>query len=199
MMPSRKQVRPLALIPIFLASPSPFRFPALLVAAIVLFGVVPRLGQRDNEREHEVLNKSIATTVEKLSLCMSAGMNVGDSLDFILDSLPADARRDLEPVLAQYKLGAPLNVCLRSLGNQKARWRPICEALIGAIMTGGSIRSHLDDLIFAVNSNSHFETLKRIRSVAVKASVPLGICFLPAFLLLAIVPLVAGLFTSPTF
>jgi Flp pilus assembly protein TadB len=130
---------------------------------------------------------------------MSAGMNVGDSLDFILDLLPPDARRDLEPVLSQYKLGAPLNVCLHALGSQQPKWRPICEALIGAILTGGSIRSHLDDLITAVNSNAHFETLKRIRSVAVKASAPLGICFLPAFILLAIVPLVTGLFSSSVF
>ena len=193
------QLRSLALIPIFLASPPHLRLPALLLAVVVLFVVVPRLEQHDYERERTVSNRSIAITVEKISLCMSAGMNVGDSLDFILDTLPPDAYRDWDPVIAEYKLGAPLNVCLRGLGDQRAKWRPVCEALIGAILTGGSIRFHLDDLITAVNSNAHFETLKRIRSIAVKASAPLGLCFLPAFILLAIVPLVAGLFSSSTF
>ena len=36
----------------------------------------------------------------------------------------------------------------------------------------------------------------RARAVGVKAAVPLGLCLLPAFLLLGIVPLVAGLMST---
>jgi hypothetical protein len=36
----------------------------------------------------------------------------------------------------------------------------------------------------------------RAKTVEVKAAAPLGVCFLPAFVLLGVVPMVAGVFTS---
>ncbi|MCW2792983.1 MAG: type secretion system protein, partial [Nocardioides sp.] len=36
----------------------------------------------------------------------------------------------------------------------------------------------------------------RARAVGVKAALPLGLCLLPAFVLIGIVPLVAGLLTT---
>ena len=40
------------------------------------------------------------------------------------------------------------------------------------------------------------ETEERARAVGVKAAIPLGVCLLPAFVLVGIVPLVAGLLAS---
>jgi len=37
---------------------------------------------------------------------------------------------------------------------------------------------------------------ERARAVGVKAAVPLGVCLLPSFLLIGVVPLVAGLLRS---
>jgi hypothetical protein len=39
---------------------------------------------------------------------------------------------------------------------------------------------------------SHAEVEARARAVGVKAALPLGVCLLPAFILVGVVPLVAG-------
>ena len=51
----------------------------------------------------------------------------------------------------------------------------------------------LADVAFILQSSIDTEKLKRIKSVAVKSVSPLGLCFLPAFILLAVIPVIAGL------
>jgi len=47
-----------------------------------------------------------------------------------------------------------------------------------------------------LRERAHAEVESRARSVSTRAAAPLGVCFLPAFVLLGIVPLVAGLVGS---
>ena len=56
-----------------------------------------------------------------------------------------------------------------------------------------SSEDQLADVEFVLQSSIDTEKLKRIKSVAVKSVLPLGLCFLPAFILLAVIPIVAGL------
>lgn len=70
---------------------------------------------------------------------------------------------------------------------------PLGRALARASRTGAGVVDVIDGLADELADRARAGREDRARSVGVRAAVPLGVCLLPAFLLLGIVPLVAGL------
>ncbi|EGD45368.1 type II secretion system protein [Nocardioidaceae bacterium Broad-1] len=62
--------------------------------------------------------------------------------------------------------------------------------------TGAPVATTVERLADDLTRNARAEVEDRARSVGVKAAVPLGICLLPAFLLLGVVPVVGGLLSN---
>jgi hypothetical protein len=85
---------------------------------------------------------------------------------------------------------------LEDLATANPRWQSISDTLITSLNTGSPIADQLADVAFILQSSIDIEKLKRIKSVAVKSVMTLGLCFLPAFILLAVVPIIAGLIRS---
>ena len=70
---------------------------------------------------------------------------------------------------------------------------PLGRALARSSRTGASVVRTLAVLADDLAADDRAEREDAARRVGVRAAVPLGVCLLPAFLLLGIVPLVAGL------
>ena len=70
---------------------------------------------------------------------------------------------------------------------------PLGRALARASRTGAGVVDVVEGLADELADRTRTGREDRARSVGVRAAVPLGVCLLPAFLLLGIVPLVAGL------
>jgi pilus assembly protein TadC len=62
--------------------------------------------------------------------------------------------------------------------------------------SGAPVVAAVERLSDELARRSRAEVEDRARAVGVRAAVPLGVCLLPAFLLLGIVPLVVGLARS---
>jgi hypothetical protein len=58
------------------------------------------------------------------------------------------------------------------------------------------VRAAVEALASELAAQSRARTDALARSVEVRAAAPLGACFLPAFLLLGVVPMVAGVFST---
>jgi pilus assembly protein TadC len=144
----------------------------------------------------KLTTKNILVTLQFLRMCLGAGMTIPDSLTFICPQLPEAARRDIESVTAQFKLGKPLPIALDSLISRSPLWHPLVDSLIAASVSGSPIHAQLAELEQSLQTSFDMEKLNRIKSVAVRSVLPLGLCFLPAFILLAVVPLIAGLVTN---
>lgn len=151
---------------------------------------------RGKQKSIEVSSQSIVCVLENLSLCLAAGMNIPNAIAEIAEHLPHEIGSDLAVLTSRFRLGDPMNRVLTDLGFAKPRWRPITDALVGALISGGPIQSHLEDLLSSYRITAEMENLKRIRSIAVRAVAPLGLCFLPAFMMLSIAPMVVGLFKT---
>ena len=65
-----------------------------------------------------------------------------------------------------------------------ARWVPL------------GTRIHDDVVRCTLASQARSRTDARARSVEVRAAAPLGVCFLPAFVLIGVVPMVVGVFSA---
>lgn len=141
-------------------------------------------------------NSEIHRALEVIRLCVSSGMTVSDALEYAQKYAPPAAARELERGLNQFRVGFPLPRGLTEIADENPRWRSISDILITSLNTGSPIGDQLADVEFLIQSAMDTEKLKRIKSVAVKSVLPLGLCFLPAFILLGVVPVIAGLISG---
>ncbi len=100
----------------------------------------------------------------------------------------------------------PLASLFLEAGEAMRRGEPLEDALpetgpLGALaavfrrsaVTGSAVSEQLAAIADELRTDAHFERLERARRAEVLAALPLGVCLLPAFLLLAVVPTVIGL------
>lgn len=156
------------------------------------------------ETEQEFVEPKPATrsevlkALEVIRLGISSGMTVSAALEYARERSSLAAAQDLELVLNQFRLGLPLARGLEEIAIHNPLWLPISDTLIASLSSGSPVGDHLSDVELVIQSTIDNEKLHRIKSVAVKSVIPLGLCFLPAFLLLAVIPIVAGLLNGIT-
>jgi pilus assembly protein TadC len=140
----------------------------------------------------------VLQALEIIRLGISSGMTISDALEYAQNHSPRAASQELEQALNQFRVGFPLSRGLEEIAIANPSWRSISDALITSLHSGSPIADQLADVEFVLQSSIDTEKLKRIKSVAVKSVLPLGLCFLPAFVLLAVIPIVAGLISGIT-
>ena len=144
----------------------------------------------------EIRTASISEVLQALEIIrlgISSGMTISDALQYAQKHSPHAASQELDQALNQFQVGFPLARGLEEIAILNPGWRSISDALITSLYSGSPITEQLTDVEFVLQSSTDTEKLKRIKSVAVKSVLPLGLCFLPAFILLAVIPIVAGL------
>jgi len=127
-----------------------------------------------------------------LASAVQAGLPPADAVAVVCDALPgpaADAMRELPPRIA---LGLDPVVVWGSLEADPAL-APLGRTLARTSRTGEPVAGALDRLSEELGERARADREDLARRVGVRAAVPLGLCLLPAFLLLGIVPVVAGL------
>ena len=150
--------------------------------------------QIEIDTEAKVASRSeILQALETIRLGISSGMTVGAALEYAQKHSPQAASHELEQVLNQFRVGFPLSRGLEEIAIANPGWRSITDTLNTSLQAGSPIVDQLADVEFVLQSSLDTQKLKRIKSVAVKSVLPLGLCFLPAFILLAVIPIVAGL------
>ena len=135
----------------------------------------------------------VLQALEIIRLGISSGMTISDALQYAQQHSPRAASQELEQALNQFRVGFPLSRGLEEIAIANSGWRSISDALVTSLHSGSPITNQLADVEYVLQSSIDTEKLKRIKSVAVKSVLPLGLCFLPAFILLAVIPIVAGL------
>ena len=152
--------------------------------------------ETQTETVSEVRSASISEVLQALEIIrlgISSGMTISDALQYAQKHSPRAASQELEQALNQFRVGFPLSRGLEEIAIANSGWRSISDALVTSLHSGSPITNQLADVEYVLQSSIDTEKLKRIKSVAVKSVLPLGLCFLPAFILLAVIPIVAGL------
>jgi Flp pilus assembly protein TadB len=107
------------------------------------------------------------------------GAAVGGPLGQQLVESAGGARLGVEPANAWSALAADPQL------------RPLARALSGAASRGASPVTMLERVALDGRNSARWAGEERARALGAKAAAPLGLCFLPAFVLLGIVPVVA--------
>lgn len=165
------------------------------VAAVVTWVVIDRSESPAARRERAAVARDLPHLVGLLGSALESGQAPGAALALVCDALPGAAADRLRGLPARLSLGVdPADVWERLSGDPELA--ALGRALARAHATGAPIGAAVARLGHELAQTARADVEDQARQVGVRAAVPLGLCLLPAFLLLGIVPLVAGLAAS---
>lgn len=129
--------------------------------------------------------------VDLLVACVSAGLAPSRALAVVSASVGGPVAEDLRPVCARLELGTDARTVWSDLSTHDTLG-PLGRALARSARTGSSITSTLSRCAADFRRERRALADTDARKVGVRASAPLGACFLPAFFLIGIVPTIVG-------
>jgi len=146
-------------------------------------------------RRREELERDLPTAVHLLGACLEAGAATATALEAVAAALPGAVADELLLLRHRLALGVDPVLVWRGLADHP-QLRPLGRAMARAHQSGASVADLVAGLAVELSARSRAQTDALARSVEVRAAAPLGVCFLPAFLLLGVVPMVAGVFSA---
>lgn len=148
-------------------------------------------------REREAVARDLPHLVELFAATLRSGEDPQRGLAIACAALPGAAADRLEGVRARLRLGADPAAVWDSLAGDPALG-PLGRALARSHASGSPVVAAVERVGEDLERDQRAAIEDRARAVGVRAAVPLGLCLLPAFLLVGIVPTVAGLLGSIT-
>ncbi|WP_242675693.1 type II secretion system F family protein [Streptosporangium minutum] len=160
-------------------------------SAVALMAVQRRESPRARrERDRVVVDLPLAADL--MVACLRAGQPIVGAIDVTVEAVGGPLGERLAWVSGQLKLGAAPESAWQALAAEPPL-APLARMMSRAALSGAPVADVLtrlsDDSRHAVRAAS----AAAARRVGVQAVAPLGLCFLPAFVFLGIVPVVAGL------
>jgi Flp pilus assembly protein TadB len=161
------------------------------VAGALFSWLIGRLEQPSTRRRREEIERDLPLAVELLAACAMTGLAVETSLDVVASAVGGPMREILAGHTARLRLGAdPVDEWrrLQTIPEVAA----LARSMVRSAESGAAVVESLDRLADDVRKARAATLQRRARSVGVRAAGPLGLCFLPAFMLVAVVPTVVG-------
>lgn len=134
-----------------------------------------------------------ATAVDLVAVALSGGLPLADALTAVADVSPPLVARDLRMVEAGLRWGVEPSVAWREAG---PTWTPVAVALTLASDLGLPPKQLLHEAAASMRSTETIRIEGAVGRLSVLLVLPLGLLFLPAFALLAVVPVVISLARS---
>jgi Flp pilus assembly protein TadB len=165
------------------------------VAAVGVWLVAGRAETPESRRWREEVRRDLPAVVTLVAAALRAGAPPGEAVVVVARALPGPAADRLGPVAARLSLGVAATTVWDELAADP-ELGPLGRTMARASTTGAPVLVAVERLADDLARSARGEVEDRARAVGVKAAVPLGLCLLPSFVLIGIVPLVAGLLGS---
>lgn len=175
---------------LFMLLPSSTGIPALAVAPLV---AVVGGGQLSLTRHAgAVVQEELADTVELLAVCLSAGSPTRHALEVVAGVQGIATSTVLLKVVGVLAMGVPEQQAWLELVEDEV-WGPVAGDVARSARSGTSLvevlHVHADEARLVAQEKA----LQRARTAGVRSVIPLMVCFLPAFVLVGVLPIIAGL------
>lgn len=166
-------------------------FVAGVVGAVVAHRILGSREPAHLRRRREAVARSLPHVVDLLAVTLSSGASPSAALSAVADAVEGPVAEDLRAAEHSLRLGRDPARVWREVARQPGL-ASLGRSMARAVETGASVRESLHRLAEDLGSSVRLEAESRARQVGVRAAAPLGLCLLPAFILLGVVPLVAG-------
>jgi hypothetical protein len=165
-------------------------FPLGALAAILVFYVARRaLDRTPAPSRIHVPAPLLATCADLLAACLEAGAVPAAALSASGRCLP----KPLGPLVSAAGEAVADGASIEEALPETGVLAPIAAIFRRSSRTGSAMTEQLVAVAEQLRADDQFDRMERAQRVGVLAALPLGLCMLPAFLLLAVVPAIAGL------
>jgi pilus assembly protein TadC len=152
--------------------------------------VLPRLAPPEGRRT-PVLTVDLPPVLDLLAACLAAGAPLPSALAVVGEAVPRPLGPLLRTAAGALALGSPPEAALAGLTGS-AQLERMADVLARASATGTAPADQLTALAEDARRAGQDSARTAARRAGVLVVLPLGLCFLPAFVLLGVVPVVAG-------
>lgn len=133
--------------------------------------------------------------LDLLSACVEAGMPLRSATTAVASALGGPVGERLAEVVARTAAGFGDSDAWAVLRHDPVLG-PVARDLARASEAGTSMGALLTRHAEAARAAAHADAVARARAVGVRTIIPVSVCYLPAFFLLGVVPVIAGVLTS---
>lgn len=162
-----------------------------VLALALLPRVLGRLEPASARRRRARIGADLPLAVDLLAACLRAGRPVGEALAVVAGAVGGPLGTLFAEVDARLRLGADPADAWGLLAGEPG-CAPLARAIRRAMRSGAPLADTLEQLAADVRQERRWSADERARAIEARSVVPLGLCFLPAFVLIGIVPTVAG-------
>jgi pilus assembly protein TadC len=134
----------------------------------------------------------VALLVDLLASCLAAGAPTADAVAATATALPGTRAQQLSVVGARLRAGdQPSEAWAAWLGDPVVA--PVARACARGASSGAAVADELGRAAARIRAGRAAATQRRVAAAGVWVVLPLGLCFLPAFVLVGVVPIAVGL------
>ncbi|QIX28234.1 type II secretion system F family protein [Nocardioides sp. JQ2195] len=169
-----------------------------VVAAVAFAAVWVTIGRAEPaavRREREQVARELPQVIQLIGLVLASGGSLADAIRQVAAAFPGPAVEPLRRAEARLAVGMAAADVWRELAVQPGLER-VGRALCRAEGAGIPVASMVQGLGADLAREERARSEDAARTVGVRAAVPLGLCLLPAFLVIGIVPVIASALTS---
>jgi Flp pilus assembly protein TadB len=173
-------------------------FPGLVLSALLAVVAWPVMGWVGRRRAHArrlaVRSDAAPAVLDLLGAALLAGLNPHKALIRVAERVPEALQEDLSLAAAVLRLGGTPASALRAAADRSGldELRAAAAALEAAERWGAPPAEALAARAEALRGRARLNAEAEAGRAAVRLAFPLVLCFLPAFVLLTVVPTIAG-------
>ncbi|MDO7868492.1 type II secretion system F family protein [Nocardioides jiangxiensis] len=164
-------------------------------AAIVVWVACTTVESPAARHEREAARRGLPYVTRLLAVVLAGGQSVPSALAVVAAALPGPASAPLARACSSLGVGVATDEVWAELATTPGL-EPLGRALQRASESGARVADVVERLATRLAAEERAGVEDRARTVGIRAAVPLGLCLLPSFLLLGIVPVVAGALSS---
>ena len=138
----------------------------------------------------------VAAAYDLFAVCLRAGLPVSEAARVAAADAPAVIAVPLTRVADLLALGADVDRAWATPNDADPEYVELAALARRASRAGASLADGVAELAAATRRRAADRAVEAAEKAGVKVSGPLGLCFLPAFVCLGIVPVVVGLATG---
>jgi pilus assembly protein TadC len=144
----------------------------------------------DSRASDARLLRELPVACDLLAVCVAAGIPLPGALAAVAGAVPGALGAELERVAGMTRLGAG---AVTAWQGAAPALEPLARTLRRSETSGARAAPALHALAADLRASARTATDAAVRRAGVRVLAPLGLCFLPAFVCLGVVPLVIGI------
>jgi Flp pilus assembly protein TadB len=165
------------------------------VCGVTVWVALARTEDPSVVRRREALVDDLPTGVDLLASCLDAGAAPESALVSVSHALGGPVGEEFLGIHHRLEVGVDPAQVWRTVAAHP-QLGDLGRAVGRAHQTGAPVGEAVHRLAEELRDRARADVEERARSIEVKAAAPLGVCLLPAFVVLGVVPMVAGVFGS---